>query len=91
MNQVLIELLGLFNALIGIYMWIVIIAALLSFVKPDPFNPIVQFLYRMTNPAYAMVRRFIPTIFNGIDLAPLVIIIALQVIQIFVRAIQHAL
>ena len=91
MNQVLIELLGLFNALIGIYMWIVIIAALLSFVKPDPFNPIVQFLYRMTNPAYAMVRRFIPTIFNGIDLAPLVIIIALQIIQIFVRAIQHAL
>ncbi len=91
MNQVLIELLGLFNALIGIYMWIVIIAALLTFVRPDPFNPIVQFLYRMTNPAYAIVRRFIPTIFNGIDLAPLVIIIALQVIQIFVRAIQHAL
>ncbi len=91
MNQVFIELLGLFNALIGVYMWIVIIAALLTFVRPDPFNPIVQFLYRMTNPAYAMVRRFIPTMFNGIDLAPLVIIIALQVIQIFVRAIQHAL
>ena len=72
-------------------MWIVIIAALLTFVRPDPFNPIVQFLYRMTNPAYAFVRRFIPTMFNGIDLAPLVIIIALQVVQIFVRAIQHAL
>jgi len=91
MNQVLIELLGLFNGLIGIYMWIVIIAALLTFVRPDPFNPVVQFLYRITNPAYALVRRFIPTMFNGIDLAPLVIIIALQVIQIFVRAIQHAL
>ncbi len=91
MNQVLIELLGLFNALIGIYMWIVIIAALLTFVRPDPFNPIVQFLYRMTNPTYAMIRRFIPTIFNGIDLAPLIIIVTLQVVQIFVRAIQHAL
>jgi len=91
MNQVLIELLGLFNGLIGIYMWVVIIAALLTFVRPDPFNPIVQFLYRITNPAYALVRRFIPTMFNGIDLAPLVIIIALQIVQILVRALQHAL
>ncbi len=91
MNQVLIELLGLFNGLVGVYMWVVIIAALLTFVRPDPFNPIVQFLYRITNPAYALVRRFIPTVFNGVDLAPLVIIIALQIIQIFVRAIQHAL
>ena len=91
MSQILIELLGLFNGLIGVYMWVVIIAALLTFVRPDPFNPVIQFLYRITNPAYALVRRFIPTMFNGIDLAPLVIIIGLQVIQIFVRALQHAL
>lgn len=90
-TEILIGLLSIFNGLIEVYMWVIIIAALLTFVRPDPFNPIVQILYRVTNPAYALVRRFIPTMFNGIDLAPLVIIISLQIAQVFVRALIHAL
>ena len=89
--EITVGLLSILNGVLTVYMWIVIIAALLTFVRPDPFNPVVQILYRLTNPAYALVRRFIPTMFNGIDLAPLVIIIALQVVQVFVRAIIHAL
>ncbi|MCK4875368.1 MAG: YggT family protein [Sulfurimonas sp.] len=77
--------------LIEIYIWVVIIAALLSFVNPDPHNPIVQFLYRITNPAYGLVRRFVKTNFNGIDLAPLVIIIALQILVVLLGSILHAL
>ena len=46
---------SIFAGLINIYIWVIIIAALLSFVNPDPYNPIVQFLYRITNPAYAFV------------------------------------
>jgi len=76
---------GLFTGLINVYIWVVIIGALLSFVNPDPFNPIVQFLYRITNPAYSFVRKFIRTNFNGIDLAPLVIIIGLQVLVILLN------
>jgi len=63
-------------------MWVVVISALLSFVNPDPYNPIVQFLRRITEPAYNIVRKAIRTNFNGIDLAPLVIIIGLQVLMI---------
>ena len=74
-----LQLGGLFIGLINAYIWVIIIAALLSFVNPDPYNPIVQFLYRITNPAYSFVRRFMRTNFNGLDLAPLVIIIGLQV------------
>lgn len=85
------ELLSLFNGLIELYMWVIIIAALLSWVRPDPFNPIVQMLYRITNPAYALVRRYIKTMFNGIDLAPLIIIIGLQVLQILVRALINTI
>ncbi len=77
--------------LINIYMWVVIITALLSFVNPDPFNPIVQFLYRVTNPAYSLVRRYIRTNFNGLDLAPLIIIIGLQVISVLLGSILRAL
>ena len=91
MNIVAAELLNILNGLIFVYMWVIIISSLLSFVKPDPFNPVIQMLYRLTNPAYALVRRFIPTMFNGIDLAPLVIIVSLQVIQVLIHALIRAL
>jgi len=77
--------------IINVYIWVVIIAALLSFVNPDPFNPIVQFLYRVTNPAYALVRRYIKTNFNGLDLAPLVIVIGLQIVIVLLNSLLHAL
>jgi len=79
-----LQLGGLFTGLINLYIWVIIIAALLSFVNPDPYNPIVQFLYRVTNPAYSYVRKVMRTNFNGLDLAPLVIIIGLQVAVILV-------
>ncbi len=71
------------HMIINIYIWVVIIAALITWVRPDPYNPIVQTLYRLTEPAYALVRRYIPTVIGGIDLAPLIIIIALQFIDLF--------
>lgn len=77
--------------LINIYIWVVIVAALLSFVSPDPYNPVVQFLYRVTNPAYTFVRRFIKTNFNGLDLAPLIIIVALQVVTVLLSALLHSI
>lgn len=91
MNEIILGLGGILSGLINIYIWVVIIAALLSFVNPDPYNPIVQFLYRVTNPAYALVRRYMRTNFNGIDLAPLVIIIGLQVVLVVIAALLNAL
>ena len=78
-------------SLIGVYIWVLIIAALLSFVNPDPYNPIVQFLHRITNPAYSFVRRFMRTDFNGLDLAPLVLIIGLQVVTVIISALLKSL
>lgn len=89
--EVLSGLLMILNNLVMLYMWVIIIAALLTWVRPDPYNPIVQLLYRLTNPAYVLVRRFIPTMFNGIDLAPLVIIILLQVVQVLIASLIHSI
>jgi len=86
-----VQLGGLVNGLINVYIWVLIIAALLSFVNPDPYNPIVQFLYRVTNPAYSFVRRFMRTDFNGLDLAPLVLIIGLQIITIVISLLFNTL
>lgn len=82
---------GILISLINVYIWVIIIAALISFVNPDPFNPIVQFLYRITNPSYALVRRYMNTNINGLDLAPLVIVIALQVVIVVLQAMLRQL
>ncbi len=79
---VVVKLSSLLTGVIEVYIWIVIISSLLSFVNPDPYNPIVQFLHRITNPAYSFVRKLMRTNYNGLDLAPLVIIIGLQVVII---------
>jgi YggT family protein len=72
-------------SIIFLYKWVVIIAALLTWVRPDPYNPIVQILYRLTEPAYALMRRYIPTVFGGMDLAPLILIFALIFIETLLK------
>ena len=69
---------------INIYIWIVIIAALITWVRPDPYNPIVQILYKLTEPLYAKIRKVIPTLIGGIDIAPIIVILALQFINLFI-------
>jgi len=81
---------GIVHSLLTVYIWVIIIAALLSWVRPDPYNPVVQFLTRITTPAYQLVQRLMPTTFNGIDFAPLVIIIALQVVDIVLVTLLNA-
>ena len=68
---------------ITLYIWVVIIGALISFVQPDPYNPIVQMLRRLTGPVYAVIRRYIPTVFGGMDIAPLIVIFGLQFLDLF--------
>ncbi len=90
-SDIIIGLGGIVISLINIYIWVIIIAALLSFVNPDPYNPIVQFFYRVTNPAYDFVRRFMRTDINGLDFAPLIIIIALQVLIVILSSVLRHL
>ena len=71
------------HQVITLYIWVVIIAALVSWVRPDPYNPIVQLLGRLTNPVYAFIRRFIPTVIAGVDMAPIIVILGLQFIDLF--------
>ena len=82
---------GILIALINVYIWVVIIAALLTFVNPDPYNQIVQVLYRLTNPAYRFVKRYVRTDFGGLDLAPLIVIIGLQIIEVIIRSVLHSI
>ncbi len=82
-NSLIIAFATILITIISLYKWVIIIGALLSWVQPDPYNPIVQMIYRLTEPAYALVRKFIPTVFGGMDMAPLVLLFALQFLEIF--------
>ena len=70
-------------SVVVLYKWVIIISALLTWVKPDPNNPIVQMLYRLTEPAYALIRRYVPTVFGGMDLAPIILILVLIFLETF--------
>ncbi|MEA2047305.1 MAG: YggT family protein [Campylobacterota bacterium] len=80
------EIYGLIRSIGILYIWVIIIASFLSFVRPDPHNPIVQVLYRLTEPTFAFIRKKLPfVVMAGIDLSPLIIIFGLQFIDIIIR------
>ena len=71
------------NMVLGLFLILIIIRALLSWVSPDPDNPIVRFLYSVTEPLLYQVRRVVPALAGGIDLSPLITIAAIYFLQIF--------
>ena len=64
--------------------WLVIIRALISWVNPDPYNPIVQFLYKVTDPLLAPFRRLIPASSIGLDISPIFALIFIWFIKLFI-------
>jgi len=72
---------GVLERLLWAYMWVVIIAALLTWIEPNPYNPIVRFLYSITEPVFDWVREHLPVFFGGIDFSPLIVLIAIEFVQ----------
>lgn len=72
------------DLLLGVLYWLILIRALISWVNPDPFNPIVQFLYRTTEPILTPLRRILPAM--AIDISPLVAFFAIMFLKSFLVA-----
>ena len=72
------------NYAITILTWLIIIRALLSWVNPDPYNFIVQFLHKVTEPILRPFRRIIPTHNIGIDISPIIAILCLWFVRLFI-------
>lgn len=68
---------------LNFYMWIVIARAVLSWVNPDPYNPIVRFLASVTDPVLYAIRRRLPVFFGGIDFSPMLVILAIVFLDNF--------
>ena len=72
------------NWVLQIYMWIIIARAILSWVSPDPYNPIVRFIHNITEPVLYQVRKRIPIMMGGIDFSPIIVLLAILFLQHFV-------
>ena len=73
----------LLDIVLQAYMFIIIARALISWVSPDPFNPIVRFLYRVTEPVIRPIRRRMPMMSMGLDLSPMIVLLVIYFLRIF--------
>jgi YggT family protein len=72
---------SLLSSLLQVYLWVVIIAAVMSWIEPNPYNPIVRIIYSMTEPVFDWVRRRVPVSFGGLDFSPVIVMIAIWFVQ----------
>ena len=85
LRQITIAIATVLGSLLNLYWWIVLIAVLLTWVNPDPYNPIVRFLRGVTEPVFYQVRRRLPfVVLGGWDLSPIVVMLGIVVLQIVV-------
>jgi YggT family protein len=82
-SNFLVAMATVLQMILWLYMWIVIARALISWVNPDPYNPIVRFLYNATEPLLYRVRRALPVFAGGLDLSPLIVLVAIYFLQSF--------
>jgi len=89
-SNFLFALAKLVEILLGVYMWVVIGRAILSWVNPDPYNPVVRFLHEVTEPLLSRIRRMIPVLGGSIDFSPMILILVIYFLMSFlVPTLKH--
>ena len=81
--NLLLAIAKILDILLTVYMWIVIIRALISWVNPDPYNPIVRFLHAVTDPVLNPIRKVIGYRLGIIDISPMVVILTIIFVKYF--------
>lgn len=94
-SNFLMALAGIVDFLLTAYMWVIIGRAVISWVNADPYNPIVRFLYEITEPLLGRIRRILPMSMGSIDFSPVILIIIIIFLQSFIvptlKQIAHGL
>jgi YggT family protein len=83
LSNFIVALAKVIDIVLTIYMWIIVFRALISWVNPDPYNQIVVFLYRFTEPLLGPIRRRLPMSNVGIDFSPIIVILVIIFLQYF--------
>lgn len=84
LSNFLVSIAHVLDAVLTAVYWLIIIRALISWVNPDPYNPIVQFLYKVTEPILSPIRKILPLDFKfGIDISPIIAFLAIMFLRSF--------
>lgn len=79
----LVAIVSVIDLILNVYMWIIVARAIISWVSPNPYNPIVNFLYQATEPVLRYARRIIPPIGGTLDLSPIIVLVAIVFLRQF--------
>jgi len=90
-GTLILALARVIDLVITLYIFIVIARALVSWVNPDPYNPIVRFLHAATDPVLYRIRRYVPLQFGGFDFTPIVLLLALSFLQQILQSFLYQL
>jgi YggT family protein len=85
LRELILSIAQVVDLVFTLYFYIVIARALISWVNPDPYNPIVRFLHSVTDPVLNRIRRAIPLNLGGIDLSPIILLISLSFVQRMIK------
>jgi YggT family protein len=83
LGNLIIAIADILDIALTVYMWILIISAIISWVNPDPYNPIVRTLYLLTEPVLRPIRRIIGYRLGPLDISPMIAILAIYFIKKF--------
>lgn len=86
LRELILSIAQVIDLIFTLYFYIVIARALISWVNPDPYNPIVRFLHSVTDPVLYRIRRVIPFSMGGIDFSPIILLIGLSFVQRMLKA-----
>lgn len=83
-------LIGIASGLLNFYMWIVVVRVVASWFHVNPYNPLVQFLHRITEPALGPIRRRLPRALwtAGLDFSPLILILLILIVRLFLESLR---
>jgi YggT family protein len=77
---------SILNLLLDLYFWVIFARAILSWIRPDPYNPIVRTIYRLVDPLTYKISRIIPTRIGMVDVAPFILMLLIVFVQKFLVA-----
>lgn len=82
-GNLIVAVAKILDIILTAYTWIIIAQAIISWVRPDPYNPIVRFLFSVTEPVFRPIRRRLPVFLGGFDFSPLIVLLAIIFLQEF--------
>lgn len=86
LREIVLAFAQVVDLIFTLYIFIIVGRAIISWVNPDPYNPIVRFLYNATEPVFYRVRQVVPMVFGGFDLTPIFLLIVLTFLQRVINA-----